>query len=1053
MLKRASNVLLLACGAIVIWVFAGTVSAAPSPPIPTTQTISPAGTSLWSMAYDADRLEVWITNHNPTNGTVSVRKVADGTAAPANGKVVGGGPNGIAYAGGAMWIANDSGYNVVKVRTGDGVVVQTLGGFAGGAPYAVASDGTNVWVTQQSSWTIRRYRASDGARLADVTTSSTTLTVLFFDGTRMWASDPYNDAVYVFDANGNPIGSLASESVWGMTFDGTNIWLANYNDGTLSAYNASTLQPVGAPIHVGGKPMGLAFDGQNIWVANDGSNNAQIIRIRDRAVIAADLSTGGNRPRSVSVTADKVWFANFGSSSLMSYYLQDGDWDNIPTVQEIALGLNYDAPDSDFDGVGDAQEDTDGDGLNNTTEIWTTGTLADRADTDGDGLNDGAEVNTHATDPNAADTDGDGLTDGAEVNTHTTDPKAADTDGDGLSDGAEVNVRATNPRLADTDGDGLTDGAEVNLHTTNPKAADTDGDGLTDGVEVNTHTTNPKAADTDGDGLGDGAEINFHTTDPRLADTDADGLTDGAEVNMHGTNPRLADTDGDTLSDGVEINTHGTNPRLTDTDGDGLSDGVEINAHQTNPTQFDTDGDGLNDGVEVNLVNTNPKAADTDNDGLSDGAEVNTYTTNPKLADTDGDGLSDGAEITVYGTNPLRADTDGDGLSDGLEASLGLDPLSGDSDDDGTPDLDEDTDGDGLTNAQELSLGSDPGNNDTDGDGYFDGEEVSLGSDPLNAGSVPPNYGLSGAISLPASGQAITSAAYLISGTASGVRLSHVDISLDGATWLTATGTTNWVYAWNVPMDDGQTYTINARAFDDLERFHALTPITATVDRIAPQVAFTNPSNGQVVYTPVITLTGYSHGASITSIDYGQGWIDVSSTFTVPITVSPGSHSIRARAVDAASNLTTISMTVTNGLKLVYLPAVARSFDPLADLYEPNDTFSQAKIIAAGQTQRHQIERAGDVDWMRVDVTPGIYVFSTRNVSSVPNNRLDTVMRLYDSSGAIQLAYNDDCAGVGIDSCISWEVTTSMTLYIKVNNYFSGYGGREYVYELSVIRQ
>ena len=58
-------------------------------------------------------------------------------------------------------------------------------------------------------------------------------------------------------------------------------------------------------------------------------------------------------------------------------------------------------------------------------------------DSDGDGLSD-AEESAAGTDPNNPDTDGDGLSDGEEVDVYGTDPNNPDTDGDGMSDGEEV---------------------------------------------------------------------------------------------------------------------------------------------------------------------------------------------------------------------------------------------------------------------------------------------------------------------------------------------------------------------------------------------------------------------------------------------------------------------------------------------------------------------------------------------------------------------------------------------------------------------------------------
>jgi DNA/RNA non-specific endonuclease/Bacterial TSP3 repeat len=96
-------------------------------------------------------------------------------------------------------------------------------------------------------------------------------------------------------------------------------------------------------------------------------------------------------------------------------------------------------------------------------------------DSDGDGVSD-ANERAAGTDPNNADTDGDGLVDSREA-VEGSDPNAVDSDGDGLLDGEDPV-----PTGDDVDGDGLTDGEEVALGS-DPLAADSDGDGTPDGDE------------------------------------------------------------------------------------------------------------------------------------------------------------------------------------------------------------------------------------------------------------------------------------------------------------------------------------------------------------------------------------------------------------------------------------------------------------------------------------------------------------------------------------------------------------------------------------------
>ncbi|MDD5623125.1 MAG: S-layer homology domain-containing protein [Candidatus Peribacteraceae bacterium] len=172
------------------------------------------------------------------------------------------------------------------------------------------------------------------------------------------------------------------------------------------------------------------------------------------------------------------------------------------------------------------------------------------------------------------DSDGDGLTDAQEdangngvVDTNETDPFNADMDGGGEADGAEIQA-GRNPLdrkddyTYDLDNDGLVNGEEA-AHGTNPSNPDTDRDGLNDADDAFPRDSRYRT-DANGDGIPDEyaeslAAVGEEPIDPNQ-DDDNDGLTNSNEF-LLSTDPTNADTDLDGMTDGVEVQ-EGSDPTL-----------------------------------------------------------------------------------------------------------------------------------------------------------------------------------------------------------------------------------------------------------------------------------------------------------------------------------------------------------------------------------------------------------------------------------------------------------------------------------------------------------
>ncbi len=173
----------------------------------------------------------------------------------------------------------------------------------------------------------------------------------------------------------------------------------------------------------------------------------------------------------------------------------------------------------------------------------------------------------------------------------------------------------------------------------------------------------------------------------------------------------------------------------------------------------------------------------------------------------------------------------------------------------------------------------------------------------------------------------------VISGTASdiGGKVGGVEVSVDGGlTWHPASGRTSWTYSWNTPSVSGSV-NIKTRAVDDSLNLEAPgAGITVNVgsgsDGTPPTVSMTAPANGATVTGTAVTVSANaSDNVGVTSVQFlldgaSLGSPDTAAPYSMAwnsTTASNGSHTLSARASDAAGNNTTatsVSVTVSNGV-------------------------------------------------------------------------------------------------------------------------------------------
>jgi YVTN family beta-propeller protein len=116
-----------------------------------------------------------------------------------------------------------------------------------------------------------------------------------------WDQNPARGAKYTVGSEPNVIA-----------FDGTNIWVTNFNSGSVSKI-VPTTGVVTTPVTGLSVPVGIAFDGTNLWVANVGSGS--VSQISTAGTVLHTVS-GLSEPEVVAFDGTKIWVTNNGSNTV-----------------------------------------------------------------------------------------------------------------------------------------------------------------------------------------------------------------------------------------------------------------------------------------------------------------------------------------------------------------------------------------------------------------------------------------------------------------------------------------------------------------------------------------------------------------------------------------------------------------------------------------------------------------------------------------------------------------------------------------------------------------
>ncbi len=223
-----------------------------------------------------------------------------------------------------VWVANNGGNSVSRVRTGDGKFLETWTGATGASGVLVAMG--RVFVTNYT-FPGNLYLIDPTQAAGAVTTVATNLTNfpagIAFDGSRIWAAGagvsivtPGTSIPWTVTTVTTGFGGQT-----GALYDGANIWVTDDGVGALRKLDsaAAILQTV----TVGTFPYFPVFDGSNIWVPNQGSASVSVVRASSGAVLATLTGNGLNSPRQAAFDGERVLVTNSLGNSVSLWKAAD----------------------------------------------------------------------------------------------------------------------------------------------------------------------------------------------------------------------------------------------------------------------------------------------------------------------------------------------------------------------------------------------------------------------------------------------------------------------------------------------------------------------------------------------------------------------------------------------------------------------------------------------------------------------------------------------------------------------------------------------------------
>ena len=242
--------------------------------------------------------------------------------------------------GDTIWATNYG--SVIAVEASTGTVLGTWTGATSSAPIVVAAGKVFVGADDMPTLTTSSLYAIDPTQPAGPVTPVSTNVGLFplgmaFDGTHLWTANNGSSVSIIEPVSPYTVTTVGTGFVspYGMVWDGSHIWVTDTEQQKLFELDSSgtIIKTIGTGIF----PESPAFDGTNIWVPNYTDSTITVVQASTGNVVATivgDMINNVNNPSSASFDGQRILITNYNAGTVTLFKAAD-----LSFIANVPLGV------------------------------------------------------------------------------------------------------------------------------------------------------------------------------------------------------------------------------------------------------------------------------------------------------------------------------------------------------------------------------------------------------------------------------------------------------------------------------------------------------------------------------------------------------------------------------------------------------------------------------------------------------------------------------------------------------------------------------------------